>query len=236
MPRKAAAKKAVTRSRPRAIEDGFELREIAPLTESQARTFEAYQQGKHLMLTGMAGTGKSFLSIYLAFRDLIEGKVRSVHIVRSTVPSRDMGFMPGTLDEKLAVFREPYQQIVNELFRRDDAWSILSRKGYVGMVSTSYLRGMTYRDSAIILDEFQNCTLQELDTVITRTGPGCRLMLCGDIKQTDLLTNKAQSGLPSLERIIAQMPEFEQIVFGIEDIVRSGLVRSYLLSKYSLGL
>lgn len=229
MPRKTV------KAKPRTIEDGFELREVQPLTESQSRTFEAYQQGKHLMLAGMAGTGKSFLSIYLAFKDLIEGKLSSVNIIRSTVPSRDMGFLPGTLDEKLAAYRDPYQQIVNELFRRDDAWSILSRKGYVSMLSTSYLRGVTYRNSAIILDEFQNCTLQELDTVITRVGPGCRVMLCGDIKQNDL-SGKAPSGLPTFEKIILQMPEFESVVFGIEDIVRSGLVRSYLISKYRLGL
>lgn len=195
-----------------------------------------YTQGKQLMLTGMAGTGKSFLALYLAFRDLVDGRINSINIIRSTVPSRDMGFLPGTLKEKLAAYEDPYQQIVNELFGRDDAWFILCKKGYLNMMSTSYLRGVTYKNVAMIVDEVQNCTLQELDTVITRVGPGCRVMLCGDIKQNDLLTGKNQSGLPLFEKIISQMPEFECVTFGVDDIVRSGLVRSYLMSKYKLGL
>lgn len=231
MPRKTAAKLKV-----RTIENGFELKDVKPLTENQARVFEMYGQGKQLMLTGMAGTGKSFLALYLAFRDLVEGRLNSINIIRSTVPSRDMGFLPGTLKEKLAAYEDPYQQIVNELFGRDDAWFILCKKGYLNMMSTSYLRGVTYKNVAMIVDEVQNCTLQELDTVITRVGSGCRVMLCGDIKQNDLLTGKNQSGLPLFEKIISQMPEFECVTFGIEDIVRSGLVRSYLMSKYKLGL
>lgn len=231
MPRKTAAKTKV-----RTIENGFELKDVKPLTDNQARVFEMYTQGKQLMLTGMAGTGKSFLALYLAFRDLVEGRINSINIIRSTVPSRDMGFLPGTLKEKLAAYEDPYQQIVNELFGRDDAWFILCKKGYLNMMSTSYLRGVTYKNVAMIVDEVQNCTLQELDTVITRVGSGCRVMLCGDIKQNDLLTGKNQSGLPLFEKIISQMPEFECVTFGIEDIVRSGLVRSYLMSKYKLGL
>ena len=231
MPRKTAAKLKV-----RTIENGFELKGVKPLTENQARVFEMYSQGKQLMLTGMAGTGKSFLALYLAFKDLVDGRINSINIIRSTVPSRDMGFLPGTLKEKLAAYEDPYQQIVNELFGRDDAWFILCKKGYLNMMSTSYLRGVTYKNVAMIVDEVQNCTLQELDTVITRVGSGCRVMLCGDIKQNDLLTGKNQSGLPLFEKIISQMPEFECVTFGIEDIVRSGLVRSYLMSKYKLGL
>lgn len=231
MPRKTAVK-----IKPQTIENGFELRSIKPLTDSQARAFELYEQGKQLMLTGMAGTGKSFLALYLALRDIVDGKLTSVNIIRSTVPSRDMGFLPGTLEEKLAVYKDPYQQIVNELFNRGDAWQILSKKGYVSMTSTSYLRGVTYRNTALIIDEAQNCTMQELDTVITRVGPGCRIMLCGDIKQNDLLSGKNPSGLPLLEKIVGSMPEFDCVTFGIEDIVRSGLVRSYLISKYRLGL
>ncbi len=188
------------------------------------------------MLTGMAGTGKTFIALYLAFKDLIEGKLSSIEIVRSTVPSRDMGFLPGTLQEKLAAYEDPYRQVVNNLFGRDDAWVILHKKGYVNMVSTSYLRGVTYKNVAIIFDEIQNCTMQELDTVITRVGPGCRVILCGDIKQNDLTTGKSASGMPSFEKIIYSMQEFESVEFDIKDIVRSGLVKSYLLAKHRLGL
>lgn len=231
MPRKVAAK-----SKTRTIENGFELKDVKPLTENQSKAFEGYAAGKQLMLTGIAGTGKSFLALYLAFKDLVDGKLSSVNIVRSTVPSRDMGFLPGTLKEKLAAYEDPYQQIVNQLFGRDDAWFILCKKGYVNMLSTSYLRGVTYKNVAMIMDEAQNCTLQELDTVITRVGPGCRFILCGDVKQNDLLTGKNHTGLPLFEKIISSMPEFSCVSFGVDDIVRSGLVRSYLLAKHKLGL
>ena len=229
MPRKTVVKA-------KTIESGFSLKNVKPLTDNQSIVFDSYSQGKHLMLTGMAGTGKTFLALYLAIKDLVEGKFSVVNIVRSTVPSRDIGFLPGTLKEKLAAYEDPYQQIVNELFCRDDAWSILCKKGYINMLSTSYLRGVTYKNAAIVLDEAQNCTLQELDTVITRVGPGCRVIICGDVKQNDLLTGKNQTGLPLFEKIVLDMPEFNCGTFSIEDIVRSGLVRSYLMSKYKLGL
>ena len=229
MPRKTVVKA-------KAIESGFSLKNVKPLTDSQSKVFDSYNQGKHLMLTGMAGTGKTFLALYLALKDLVEGKFSVVNIIRSTVPSRDIGFLPGTLKEKLAAYEDPYQQIVNDLFCRDDAWSILCKKGYINMLCTSYLRGITYKNAAMVLDEAQNCTLQELDTVITRVGPGCRVIICGDIKQNDLLTGKNQTGLPLFEKIVSDMPEFNCVTFSIEDIVRSGLVRSYLVSKHKLGL
>ena len=229
MPRKTVVKA-------KAIESGFSLKNVKPLTDNQSKVFDSYDQGKHLMLTGMAGTGKTFLALYLALKDLVEGKFSVVNIIRSTVPSRDIGFLPGTLKEKLAAYEDPYQQIVNDLFCRDDAWSILCKKGYINMLCTSYLRGITYKNAAMVLDEAQNCTLQELDTVITRVGPGCRVIICGDIKQNDLLTGKNQTGLPLFEKIVSDMPEFNCVTFSIEDIVRSGLVRSYLVSKHKLGL
>ena len=229
MPRKTVVKA-------KAIESGFSLKNVKPLTDNQSKVFDSYNQGKHLMLTGMAGTGKTFLALYLALKDLVEGKFSVVNIIRSTVPSRDIGFLPGTLKEKLAAYEDPYQQIVNDLFCRDDAWSILCKKGYINMLCTSYLRGITYKNAAMVLDEAQNCTLQELDTVITRVGPGCRVIICGDIKQNDLLTGKNQTGLPLFEKIVSDMPEFNCVTFSIEDIVRSGLVRSYLVSKHKLGL
>ena len=229
MPRKTVVKA-------KAIESGFSLKNVKPLTDCQSKVFDSYNQGKHLMLTGMAGTGKTFLALYLALKDLVEGKFSVVNIIRSTVPSRDIGFLPGTLKEKLAAYEDPYQQIVNDLFCRDDAWSILCKKGYINMLCTSYLRGITYKNAAMVLDEAQNCTLQELDTVITRVGPGCRVIICGDIKQNDLLTGKNQTGLPLFEKIVSDMPEFNCVTFSIEDIVRSGLVRSYLVSKHKLGL
>jgi phosphate starvation-inducible protein PhoH len=229
-------RKQATKSKPKAFETGFTLRDIKPLTENQAAAFEHYEDGKHLLLAGMAGTGKSFIALYLCLKDLIEGKLSSVLIMRSTVPSRDMGFLPGTLEEKLSAYEDPYRQIVNNLFGRDDAWFIMCKKGHIKLSSTSYLRGVTYKNVGIILDESQNCTLHELDTVITRVGSGCRVFVCGDERQSDLIGSKIPQGMTHFRQILSYVPEFRSVSFGIEDIVRSGLVKNYILAKHKLGL
>lgn len=231
MPRKQAAK-AKTKS----FESGFELREIKPLTDNQSLAFQHYESGKHLLLAGMAGTGKSFIALYLCLKDIIDGKLSSLIIMRSTVPSRDMGFLPGTLEEKLSAYEDPYRQIVNNLFGRDDAWFILCKKGFIKLCSTSYLRGVTYKNVGIILDESQNCTLHELDTVITRVGSGCRVFVCGDERQSDLIYSKTPQGMTHFRQILSQVTEFECVGFGIDDIVRSGLVKHYIMAKHKLGL
>jgi phosphate starvation-inducible protein PhoH len=216
----------------------FELRTIKPLTPNQEKAFQAYRQNYHLSLHGYAGTGKTFCALYLALNQILTGEsaYAKIVIVRSVVPSRDMGFLPGSMKEKIAVYEEPYREICDSLFGRGDGYEILKMKGLVQFTTTSFLRGTTFNKSIVILDEAQNLTFQEADTVMTRMGDESRIMICGDFRQTDLNKPYDKEGITQLMRITNRINTFQNIEFDKEDIVRSGLVKSYIIQKSELGI
>ena len=213
--------------------------EIAALTSGQSAAWEAWQEEYNLILHGSAGTGKSFLGMYFAFCDLLDKNSprKKVYVIRSTVSTRDQGFQPGNKNEKEAVYETPYPSICNQIFGRGDAYTILKQKNMVEFTSTSFLRSVTLDDAYIVVDEAQNMTFHELDTVMTRAGDNTRFIFCGDTKQDDLVTQRKseRSGFSDLIKIVDQMEEFDIIRFYPEDIVRSGLVKSYIMKKEQLG-
>ena len=211
----------------------FSLRTIKPLTENQHLTFQEYDLGKNLMLSGIAGTGKTYISLYLALEELLKknSPYDQVVIVRSVVPSRDMGFLPGNVKEKAKVYEEPYKAICDDLFGRGDGYDILRQRNLVNFVTTSHLRGMTFNNSIIIADEYQNMTFQELDTLITRVGENSRMVFCGDIRQTDLQRDRERAGILTFTEIVGKIVSFASIEFGVDDIVRSELVKQYIIAK-----
>ena len=207
----------------------LDLQEIEPLTKNQVIAFEST---KNLMLHGVAGTGKTFISSYLAFDDMTKGMYERLVIIRSAVPTRDIGFLPGNEKEKASVYEEPYKDICIELFQRGDAYEILKTKGLVHFMTTSFIRGVTLRNATIMIDECQNMSFHELDSIITRIGQGCRVIFCGDFRQADF----AKNGLKDFVRILKAMNEFDFIDFDIKDIVRSEFVKQYITAKTDLGL
>ena len=210
---------------------GLELREIEPLTRNQLKVFES---NKNLVLHGLAGTGKTFISCYLAFDDMAKNCYERLVIIRSAVPTRDIGFLPGNMTEKSSVYEEPYRDICNDLFGRGDAYQILKTKNIVDFMTTSFIRGITLRNAVIVIDECQNMSFHELDSIITRMGELCRVIFCGDFRQADL--KNGQSGMLDFLQILKRMEEFDFIEFEIEDIVRSSFVKNYIISKNELGL
>jgi len=208
---------------------GLSLHEIEPLTKNQLLAFESQQ---HLVLHGVAGTGKTFISSYLAFDDMAKGVYDKLILIRSAVPTRDIGFLPGNEKEKSAVYEAPYKDIAIELFQRGDAYEILKTKGLVHFMTTSFIRGVTLRDAVILVDECQNMSFHELDSIITRVGENCRVIFCGDFRQSDLKTN----GLNDFFRVVRSMEQFDFIDFEIKDIVRSDFVKSYITAKTELDL
>lgn len=207
--------------------------DISPRTDNQKRAFEAYKKNYNLLLYGSAGTGKTFCSMAMALKTILAGnnKYDKLVIIRSAAPAKDVGFLPGTLKEKARIFELPYVSVCSELFGRHDAYDTLTKQGFIEFQTTSYLRGLTLRNAIVFLDEFQNGTLEEINTVITRVGENCRLIISGDTKQTDLNKKWEKSGGSETIEIVKEMPSFRSIKFGVEDIVRSGTVKEWIIAK-----
>ena len=222
--------KTMRRRKPRTLNDAnLQLRQIEPLTRNQVLAFESSQ---NLILHGVAGTGKTYISSYLAFDDILKGLYEKLVIIRSAVSTIDIGFLPGTEKDKASVYEEPYKDICIDLFERGDAYEVLKSKFLVHFMTTSFIRGITLRNATILVDECQNLTFHELDSIITRVGENCRVIFCGDFRQSDLRSN----GLRDFIRILEAMDCFDLIDFEVKDIVRSAFVKEYITSKEKLGL
>ena len=213
----------------------FSMRPIKPITDTQAEMFNDYRNGYNVAAIGTAGTGKTMCALYLGLDDVMnKDEYDQVVIVRSAVQTREQGFMPGSQAQKEAVYSVPYADIVNDLFGRGDAWEILKQKHQVKFMTSSFVRGLTFDNSIIIVDECQSMTYHELDSIITRVGETSKIIFCGDTAQDDLATSRNRndiSGLSSFVKVLSRINSFSVINFGIEDIVRSGLVKEYIIAK-----
>jgi phosphate starvation-inducible protein PhoH len=209
---------------------GLVMQQFDPRTQRQKDALFHWEDGQNLLLTGVAGTGKTYLALYLAFSTSPK-YANGVVIVRSAVPSRDMGFMPGDAKEKAANFEAPYEGVISELFGRGDAYQMAKGHELVKFLTTSYLRGITLKDCVLVIEEFQNMSFQELDTIITRVGENARVIVTGDFAQTDLQYEDEKRGASKFASILERMDCFEPIQFLVEDVQRSGLVKAYLEAK-----
>lgn len=210
------------------------LQKINPITVNQEKTFEAFNDEKNLMLHGCAGTGKTFIMLYLAMKAILSGRVeqRRVVIVRSMLPIRDIGFLPGSQEEKMSVYTEPYYSLFDEMFPEvENPYELAKFQEIVEFMGTSYIRGITLNDAFIIVDECQNLNFHELDTIITRVGDNSKIYFCGDFFQTDLTRETEKKGILDFMDIVKRIPSFEEINFTENDIVRSGLVKDYIIEK-----
>jgi phosphate starvation-inducible PhoH-like protein len=219
------------------------LKTIEPLTDNQEKVFNAYAEGKNLVLHGAAGTGKTFISLYLAMTQVLDPATpyEKVYMVRSLVPTREIGFLPGDHEDKSNLYQIPYKNMVKYMFQMPDDASFemlydnLRAQETVSFWSTSFIRGVTLDRCIIIVDEFSNLNFHELDSIITRVGEDCKIIFSGDYTQSDLVKSNEKNGVLDFMKILQTMPSFECVEFGVEDIVRSGLVREYLVSKINLG-
>jgi len=220
------------------------MREIEPLTDNQETLFESYKDNKNVVAYGCAGTGKTFITLYNALRDVLDERTpyEKIYIVRSLVATREIGFLPGDHEDKSSLYQIPYKNMVKYMFEMPDDASFemlygnLKTQGTIGFWSTSFIRGTTLDNAIIIVDEFANLNGHELDSIITRVGENSKIMFCGDATQSDLIKMSERNGIVDFMKIIRNMPSFEIIEFGIDDVVRSGLVREYLTAKYELGI
>ena len=217
---------------------------VKPITDNQKVVFDSWKKNKNQFLFGAAGTGKTFISLYLALRDVLDLKnsYDKAVLVRSLIPTREIGFLPGDEEDKAALYQVPYQNMVQFMFEMqneqqfNNLYDRLKGQGTLYFLSTSFLRGLTFDNTIIIVDECQNLNFHELDTIITRVGQDSKIIFCGDFNQTDLVKQSERSGLHHFLQILQEMEEFNCTEFTIGDIVRSGFVRSYLINKIKLGI
>ena len=235
------SKKMLKRKKP--INSNYFL-DVGPITENQEIFFKEWDKGKNLFSFGAAGTGKTFIALYLALKEVMneESPYEKVYIVRSLVSTREIGFLPGTHEDKSDLYQIPYKNMVRNMFHMPDQTSFdmlydnLKNQETISFWSTSFLRGTTLDDAIVIVDECQNLNFHELDSIITRVGQDSKIVFCGDVNQSDLVKTNERNGILDFQRILQGMEEFSEIEFGVSDIVRSGLVKSYLISKMTLGL
>lgn len=211
-----------------------DLKTFQPLTENQKKFFETYKRGDYFVaLHGVAGTGKTFIAMYKALEEVLDKSTffDKIIVVRSAVQSREMGHLPGDADEKMEIYQQPYVQICHTLFGRRDAYQRLVEQHHVEFISTSFIRGMSFDDAIIIVDEMQNMNYDEIDTVMTRVGHRSKIIWCGDYRQTDLRKANDKSGILRFFEVAKHMKAFTRIEFTADDIVRSSLVKDYILAK-----
>ena len=215
----------------------FELQDAEPLNGKQHEFFANYAGGKSQVLAGSAGTGKTFMTLFKAFEEILKAKVnyRRIVIIRSAVATRDIGHLPGTLEEKQAIYEIPYVGICNELFGRGDAYALMKKNGIIDFMLTSYVRGITLDETIVIVDEYQNLTAHEADSIITRLGKGSKIIFCGDTCQTDFTRNN-EKDIDKFLAVVNRMPQWFDInEFESGDIVRSGIVKEYIKTKERMG-
>ena len=219
------------------------LLDIEPITENQKRLFDSYSDNKHIVAYGTAGTGKTFISLFNALSDVLDETTpyERIYLVRSLVSTREIGFLPGDHEDKADIYQIPYKNMVKYMFQMpSDAdfemlYGNLKAQESIKFWSTSFIRGTTLDNAVIIVDEFQNLNFHELDSIITRVGENSRIIFCGDASQTDLVKTNDRNGIHDFLNILRKMPSFDIIEFGIDDIVRSGLVKEYIIAKLEMG-
>ena len=221
-----------------------QLNQIKPVTDSQKLVFDTWKKGQNQFLFGCAGTGKTFVSLYLALSEVLRNETPydKVIMVRSLIPTREIGFLPGDEEDKAALYQVPYSNMMQFMFEQpneqafESLYNRIKAQGSYYFLSTSFLRGLTFDNSIIIVDECQNLNFHELDTIITRVGQDSKIVFCGDFSQSDLTRTNERNGLMDFLQILQEMEEFHCIEFNIGDIVRSGFVRNYLIQKTKLGM
>ena len=220
------------------------MRDIEPLTDNQKLLYNAYAEDKNLIAYGVAGTGKTFITLYNALREVLDPETpyEKIYIVRSLVSTREIGFLPGDHEDKSFLYQIPYKNMVKYMFEMPSEadfemlYGNLKAQDTISFWSTSFIRGTTFDKAIIIVDEFQNLNFHELDSIITRVGENSKIMFCGDATQSDLVKTNERNGIISFMEILRNMSSVDIIEFGIEDIVRSGLVKEYILTKLEMSM
>lgn len=218
------------------------LQKMHPLTENQAKLFESYENGKNILAHGSPGTGKTHVLLYNALKDVLNERTPydKIILLRSTVQSLDIGFVPGSVNEKIAPFESPYKHMVKSMFELSTEeefemiYGLLKSEKIIDFMCVSFLRGTTFDNCILIVDECQNMNYHQLSTVITRVGQDSKIFFAGDSRQSDLTKQSERKGFIDFAKVLERMESFDLIKFEIEDVVRSGIVKQFLIAEHEL--
>lgn len=216
-----------------------DLKNVRPLTPAQTDMFHDFFAGNNIVAYGSAGTGKSYVALYLAISEYLkqDSCIEQILVVRSAVPTREIGFLPGTLEEKAAIYELPYKDIFADLMGRGSTYDDMKEAGIVKFCTTSFIRGLTWDNTIVVVDEAQSMTFHELNSLMTRLGDGSRIILCGDHAQTDLVGGRGGvSGFEDFVKVANAMDMFSTVKFHTFDIVRSEFVKSWLIKCEQMGM
>lgn len=215
-----------------------DLKSVRPLTPTQTDMFHDFFAGQHICAHGSAGTGKSFVAIYLALAEVLNTStdVDQIILVRSAVPTRDQGFLPGTIEEKSEVYESPYKDIFADIVGKTNTYTDMKEAGLVKFCTSSHVRGLTWDNAIVVVDEVQNMTWAEIDSIVTRLGRNSRLIMCGDSKHQQDLSHHEQTGFAQMLAVISHMKSFSEICFTHHDIVRSDFVKQWIITRDDLNL
>lgn len=214
-----------------------DCKDIVPLTDRQDDAFRSWYQraDSHLALLGSAGVGKTLLACYLGINEVLNPKTpqKQLIIVRAANATKEIGFLPGTKEEKEEIFQLPYFDVFRFLFNRAATYRDMCDAGVIKFTTTSHIRGLTFENAIVIFDEIQSASRHDIDSLATRLGDDSRLIMIGDGYQNDLHSKRGTevSGFDYAVGMMHKIDDFDVIQFTHDDIVRSGFVKKWIIES-----
>lgn len=246
MTRKKSSKQQepITNSQPQ-LRKQFHQKDLIkyqPITKTQEKLFETFEEfpNKSMFLYGSPGTGKTFLATYLALQQILDnttGFDKILYIRNPVQTGENIGFTPGTPEEKISLYEQPYASIFEEMFGWENSWQNCKKLGIVEFCIPNFLRGTTFKNTIVIVDECQSMSFHTINTIVTRIGQDSKIILCGDESQNDLIGNKYKnyeisSGFNKTLNIVKKITQhFSIIEFKTNDVIRSELVKDWIINS-----
>jgi phosphate starvation-inducible PhoH-like protein len=201
--------------------------EIEVLNHAQRRYLSSIKSNIITFGVGVAGTGKSYIALSYAAEQLKAKRISKIIITRPIVEAGEkIGYLPGELEEKIAPYFEPMISILNKRLGVSFV-EYLIKRGVIQAKPLAYLRGSTFEDAVVILDESQNTTPSTMQLFLTRIGENCKVIIDGDVRQSDI---KGESGLSDAMTRLKGINNIGVVTFGIDDVVRSGICRDIVIA------
>lgn len=210
--------------KPNLIEISSKKSRVFPKSEGQRNYCQAMEKYDLVISIGPAGTGKTYLAVAKALSDLKQGRVQKIVLTRPAIEAGEkLGFLPGDLEEKIRPYLQPLYDALYDLLRIEELKRLFAKR-VIEIIPLAYMRGRTLNNSFVILDEGQNATAEQMKMFLTRLGFDSKVVITGDITQSDLPAN-ATVGLVEIQSLFKKIAGIKFVYLSEKDIVRHPLVR-----------